>query len=181
MLNLLLHACAAGAATLVLPQEPMTELFGATLHFGDFDRDGAEDIYVSDPVAGDRLLHNRGGGLYEDVTAAHGLDADARSLFALWLDFDADCAFDLCVGGLDGSVRLLQNADRGHFVDVTPNTGLQARGSTSPTRVSAHTSGPSSPRGRPTARDQARSRSGTTLRQARASSSAQAATSVLAA
>lgn len=114
-------ACTAGPTA---AQGAAFDPLGPTFHFGDFDGDALDDLYVVDPLLGDRLLRNLGGGDFEDVTQAHGLTAGPGSLFALWLDQNHDGALDLYLGAVDGTVRLLQNADRGHFVDVTATSGL---------------------------------------------------------
>ena len=63
---------------------------------GDFDGDGLDDLYVSQPEGlPNRLFRNKGGGTFEDVTEAAGvaiLDRTSQSLFA---DVDNDGDQDL--------------------------------------------------------------------------------------
>jgi hypothetical protein len=100
----------------------------AAFRFGDFDGDGLDDVYVVDPLATDKLFKNTGAGVFEDVTAAHGLEGITGSRMALWFDFDGDHALDLYVANAEGRSRLFQNTGAGMFVDVTAVAGVQHGG-----------------------------------------------------
>src|SRR5436190_135864 len=68
------------------------------LAMGDFDGDGLDDLYVCQPAGlPNRLYHNRGDGMFEDVTEKAGagvLDSTACALFA---DFENKGLQDLLV------------------------------------------------------------------------------------
>lgn len=89
---------------------------GESVTLGDFDRDGWLDIHVNEwirdqqmpkpgepdhDVHGARLLHNLGGGIFEDVTEAYGVGLhgeDLKGIFAFsstFVDVDGDGWQDL--------------------------------------------------------------------------------------
>ncbi len=89
-------------------------LYGG-IALGDFDQDRWLDLYVS--RAGENLLlRNRGGGQFEDVTAAAGVGDPGNSQAALWADFDNDGDLDLLV--VNAWYSLIQGpaTQRGHQV-----------------------------------------------------------------
>src|SRR3954451_1070032 len=85
---------------------------------GDFDGDGLDDMYVSQPEGlPNRLFRNRGNGTFEDVTEAAGvaiLDRTSESLFA---DIDNDGDQDLILLTRTGPLLFL-NDGRGRFTRV---------------------------------------------------------------
>jgi Flp pilus assembly protein TadD/peroxiredoxin len=97
---------------------------------GDFDNDGFDDIYVSQPAGlPNRLYRNRGDGTFEDVTekARVGvLDSTACALFA---DFDNRGLQDLLVVCGSGPLLYRNQGDgtfalkRGAFQFATPPQG----------------------------------------------------------
>lgn len=128
-------------------------LHGMAAAAGDYDGDGAIDLFVT-AVGGNRLFANR-SGRYVDVTAESGVGGDPRvwSAGCGWLDFDNDGDLDLLVANylqwtpeidrqldctLIGSVRgycrpelfagthltLYRNDGAGQFRDVTGSAGL---------------------------------------------------------
>jgi tetratricopeptide (TPR) repeat protein len=82
---------------------------------GDFDGDGRDDLYVSQPDGlPNRLFRNAGDGTFEDVTAAAGvavLDRTSQSLFA---DVDNDGDQDLILLTRTGPL-LFVNDGKGRF------------------------------------------------------------------
>ncbi|HEY2945482.1 MAG TPA: FG-GAP-like repeat-containing protein [Vicinamibacteria bacterium] len=82
---------------------------------GDFDGDGLDDVYVSQPEGlPNRLFRNKGDGTFEDVTEAAGvavLDRTSESLFA---DVDNDGDQDLILLTQSGPLLFL-NDGKGHF------------------------------------------------------------------
>ncbi len=102
--------------------------FGATLVLLDYDRDGRPDLFllgavVQDGKVRDLLLHNEGGGGFEDVTAAAGLAEPRPGLGCAVGDFDNDGLPDLLVTGV-GRQFLFRNAGGGKFEDVSAKAGL---------------------------------------------------------
>ena len=125
------------------------EGFGLGACVGDFDNDGAADIFVSN-YGGSRLYRGRGDGTFEDVTEAAGV-APGFHAGAAFLDYDRDGLLDLFIGqyidpeqpaqGMmmhaaeDGEVMppvafepqpalLYRNLGDGRFEDVTRAAGL---------------------------------------------------------
>jgi hypothetical protein len=102
--------------------------FGAAVATFDADGDGKLDVFSAAGVVGpggirDALLINRGGGKFEDATAAFGLPDDRVSLGVAAADFDADGHIDLFLTGV-GASRLYRNLGSKRFEDVTERAGL---------------------------------------------------------
>ena len=65
---------------------------------GDFDGDGFDDLYVSQPAGlPNRLYRNRGDGTFEDVTTKAGVGVLDSTACALFVDFDNRGLQDLLV------------------------------------------------------------------------------------
>ena len=74
-----------------------------------------------------RVLHNRGGGSFEEVdAAAMGLQASGRAVACAVGDFDGDGLNDIAVA-LDDRVLLFRNLGHGQFKDVTLRSGIVPR------------------------------------------------------
>jgi len=96
---------------------------GPSLHWGDYDRDGALDVFIATPAGADRLFRADGGELV-DVTRLAGLEASKGSRSAVWLDHDKDGDLDLLTTSERAPSRLWKNDGVGAFVDVTAEAGL---------------------------------------------------------
>ncbi|MGB6001281.1 MAG: CRTAC1 family protein, partial [Thermoanaerobaculia bacterium] len=70
--------------------------YGMGASFGDYDRDGDLDIYVTN-FGANVLLRNRGDGTFEDVTATAGVDCPLWSVSSGFFDPDGDGDLDLYV------------------------------------------------------------------------------------
>lgn len=86
------------------------------LAFGDYDNDGAFDLFV--PQAGKSLLfHNGNDGKFTNVTDAAGaianIPGNARS--AAWADVNMDGNLDLIVGFTDGPPLIFMGDGKGKF------------------------------------------------------------------
>ncbi len=110
--------------------------------WGDYDKDGRLDLFVSNMGQECRLFHNEGGGKFVDVAPQLGVTGSAFS-FACWFwDFDNDGNLDLYVNDyrakvaevlgtamgahLEGSSRprLYRGLGSGQFEEVTRSVGL---------------------------------------------------------
>ena len=128
--------------------------FSAGASFFDYDRDGDLDLYVTNycqqsfetskpclnqgvagycapgqyPAAGDSLFKNLGDGIFENATAAAGLEKPAskrgRGMGVVATDVDDDGWLDVYVAN-DGSENFLfRNRGDGTFVDVALEAGV---------------------------------------------------------
>jgi hypothetical protein len=109
---------------------------------GDFDNDGAEDLFTTQlPSEGASLYRNLGSALFEDMSAASGLGPMSRGYTGFgtaWMDFDNDGWLDLLIA--DGAIEaikergeeqfpygerklLFRNLGNGRFEDVTAQAG----------------------------------------------------------
>ncbi|HTP69008.1 MAG TPA: FG-GAP-like repeat-containing protein [Dongiaceae bacterium] len=92
--------------------------------FLDFDNDGKPDLFLSGTSDGkSRLLHNVGGGKFEDVTTKMGLAGVGSAAGCAAGDIDNDKFTDLAVCESDG-IRLFHNESGAKFVDVTEKVGI---------------------------------------------------------
>jgi hypothetical protein len=100
--------------------------------FGDSDGDGRPDLYVTNSVprwgrpnasSCGRLYRNRGGGRFEDVTAAAGIKACGLGMGAFWADVDGDADLDLYLTNV-GPNQLFVNTGNGTFVEAV-GSGLE--------------------------------------------------------
>ena len=71
-------------------------LYGMGVAVGDFDNDGAPDLFIN-ALGPDRLYRNRGDGTFEDVTERAGISDPAFGASATFLDYDRDGLLDLFV------------------------------------------------------------------------------------
>jgi tetratricopeptide (TPR) repeat protein/peroxiredoxin len=82
---------------------------------GDFDNDGFDDFYVSQPAGlPNRLYRNRGDGTFEDVTEKAGVGVLDNTACALFADFENKGLQDLLVVCASGPL-LFQNQGNGTF------------------------------------------------------------------
>jgi tetratricopeptide (TPR) repeat protein len=93
--------------------------------FLDFDGDEKTDLFlVGTGSAKSRLLHNAGGGRFEDVTEKAGLSGMGGGFGCAAGDFDNDGQTDLALCQADG-LRLLHNEGHEKFADVTEKVGIR--------------------------------------------------------
>ena len=92
------------------------DIYGHTgLAVGDYDGDGWEDLYITQPSGlPNRLYRNQGDGTFADVSVAAGTDLLDDSSMALFADVDADGDEDLIVI-LPRQPLLLRNRGDGTF------------------------------------------------------------------
>lgn len=117
---------------------------GFSIAVGDYDRDGAVDIFVTEWLRGGdrdgshaRLLHNLGDGRFEDVTESSGVrlrpphSGPGRFGFsAAFADLDGDGWQDLALVSDFGTSTLYWNQGNGRFQDGTRGAavGLEQAG-----------------------------------------------------
>jgi hypothetical protein len=111
----------------IMPQVAST---GAAVAVVDFDRDGWQDLYVtnSGEASLNALYRNKGDGTFEDVAGGVGLaDVNRRgtgvSMGSVWGDFDNDGFEDVLVYKY-GRPELFRNDGGRRFVAVTEGAGL---------------------------------------------------------
>ncbi len=111
---------------------PQVAAMGASVAVADFDRDGWQDLYVTDSGEGslNRLYRNKGDGTFEDVAAKMGVadvnrEGTGVSMGALWGDFDNDGYEDLFLYKY-GKPELFRNDGGKTFVRVSEKAGLPA-------------------------------------------------------
>ena len=103
---------------------------GAAVAVADYDRDGDDDLFLTDSSATGRnlLYRNEGDGTFtevgEEAGVAHGNDARNASADALWFAADGDAWPDLLVVRFGRSL-LYRNLGDGTFEDVTEAAGLR--------------------------------------------------------
>ena len=79
---------------------------------GDFDNDGFDDLYVSQPAGlPNRLYRNRGDGTFLDVTEKSGLGVLDGTACALFADFRNAGLQDLLVVCGSGPLLFLNQGD----------------------------------------------------------------------
>ena len=93
--------------------------------FGDFDRDGDLDIFVSNLDSANQLYRNDGNGKFAEVAASAGVGDMRPGFGAAWADYDHDGDLDLYVATNNGSSNVLyRNNGDGTFLDVTASAGV---------------------------------------------------------
>ncbi len=94
---------------------------------GDYDRDGYDDLYVTNGPPGNILYHNNGDGTFSDVTAQLGVAVNRECWGANFADFNNDGYLDLFVAVSSGVNRsdVIFEGGPGGFTDVSDDLGLQ--------------------------------------------------------
>ena len=116
---------------------PAINSISSCVSVGDFDNDGAPDIFIgSRPGISDYgmpgtnlLLHNNGNGKFTEKTDLLGNELKHIGMVtdAVWADVDGDSVNELVVVGEWMGIHLFKFID-GKFVDISSNSGLQNTG-----------------------------------------------------
>jgi ASPIC and UnbV/FG-GAP-like repeat/Secretion system C-terminal sorting domain len=107
--------------------------FGSS--WGDYDRDGFLDVYISnyngpgqgDPTIQNLLYHNNGDGTFSNTTAFAGVgNGNNYTFMSLWIDYDKDIWPDLFVinDRYTSENYLYHNNGNGTFTDVSYQAGV---------------------------------------------------------
>ncbi len=88
----------------------LARVMGAGIGVGDLDADGFPDLYLGGEGLG-KLLRNRGGKGFEDVTEAMGLQGITDARAALFFDYDDDGRDDLLLIRSGGASTLAVQRD----------------------------------------------------------------------
>ncbi len=112
------------------------QVYALNVARADFDNDGNLDVLLLrggwEVPTRLSLLRNKGGGVFEDVTVASGLDEPIATESAVWGDYDNDGWIDLFVCGeyrlnsndFRNLCRLYHNNGDGTFDDVASEAGV---------------------------------------------------------
>ncbi len=115
-ITVLARSSTAGGYEPSLPTQPSETpaAIPVALFLGDVDEDGLDDAVVIGQDGQLALLHNRGRGLFEDITLPSGLANVEGASCALLADFDGDGRVDLFIGS--GEKRLWRNLGGASFM-----------------------------------------------------------------
>jgi len=98
----------------------------------DVDGDGLIDIYFVNQLGGNQLWKNLGNGKFRDITKEAGVGVPGRiSVSASFADIDNDGDPDLYVTTVRGGNVLFENDGKGHFRDISKESGLDYVGHSS--------------------------------------------------
>ena len=104
--------------------------YGIGVVWGDYDKDGREDIYVANDSTPSALYHNNGDGTFTDVgveagVAYGGEGQEQAGMGTDFGDYDNDGWMDLLKGNFsDDTKNLYHNNHDGTFTDVTYEAGI---------------------------------------------------------
>lgn len=96
---------------------------GPGVVLGDFDGDGATDVFLPEWDGPGRLFHNDGGMTFTDVTVASDIATKTHGIGGTFFDADGDGDLDLYVTAAGPNVYY-ENRGDGTFADRTEAAGL---------------------------------------------------------
>jgi hypothetical protein len=105
---------------------------GTGIAVADVDGDGLADIYFVSQLGGNELWKNLGGGKFKNITDSAGVALrDRVSVSASFADIDNDGDQDLYVTTVRGGNVLFENDGKGHFKDISKESGIDYVGHSS--------------------------------------------------
>src|SRR5215471_14428580 len=105
---------------------------GNGIAVADVDGDGLPDIYFVNQLGGNELWKNLGNGKFQNITESAGVALKDRvSVTASFADIDNDGDQDLYVTTVRGGNVLFENDGKGHFKDISKESGLDYVGHSS--------------------------------------------------
>lgn len=110
------------AATAGITSGPTTRT--KTAVWGDFDNDGAADLYLGNLSGPDQLFRNNGDGTFTEETNSAGLGQAGHPLSVNLADVDRDGLLDIYVTNFLLENILYHNNGDGTFTDVTQSAGV---------------------------------------------------------
>ncbi|MBI1928974.1 VCBS repeat-containing protein, partial [Candidatus Poribacteria bacterium] len=105
---------------------------GLAAAFADFDKDGDQDVYVSESER-DQFFRNDGESKFTDITEATGIHNNGTTPAILFVDYDHDGDLDLFLANRE-HIEMYRNNGDGTFSDVTQQTFLPSTVPPSPPR-----------------------------------------------
>ena len=125
-LSLLRNNC-DGTFTDVTRESGLGSFFAASqaVVWLDIDNDGFLDLFVGNEQGPSYLFHNRGDGIFEDISHSAGVDRVAVTKGVAAADYDNDGYTDLYVSNLTGNNFLYHNNHDGTFTEVAQQAGVQ--------------------------------------------------------
>lgn len=95
-----------------------------TAVWGDFDNNGAADLYLGNLSGPDQFFRNNGDGTFTDATTLAGLGQEGHPLSVNLADTDRDGWLDIYVTNFLMENILYHNNGDGTFTDVTQSAGV---------------------------------------------------------
>ena len=102
-------------------EQEIVPFLGSGTSFGDYDGDGRMDLFLSNTGAADAhsaLFHNQGDGTFLETGHGLGIDSSAKTMSALWGDYDNDGYLDVYLIN-HGTNLLYRNQENKAFLNVT--------------------------------------------------------------
>jgi hypothetical protein len=97
---------------------------GVGVAWGDLNRDGLLDLYLTNLGQRNSLYINNGDGTFEDITVRAGVDDNGDGVGCAWGDYDNDGFLDLFATNRPGADRLYHNQGDSTFFDKAPEYGM---------------------------------------------------------
>ena len=123
-LHVLLPASGLAAWVDVTPAPLADPGFGRGIAWGDFNQDGASDLFVANAFGGPSRLFQNSAGSFVEITSPPGLEG-GNCFGASWADIDNDGDLDFLVTKVSAANRLYRN-DGASFTNVSAGPFLES-------------------------------------------------------